>query len=133
MTQSQPNQYEDCYCVCHNPVSSCPSCEHCKGVNNVTRHQYEDKEDELHRIVSNYYLSDEKLNLSVREADEMATQLITKKQLALLDELEATCIEKVRTEKIPLSNTEHGYNIATQDIRKAIVAKRQSLTKGDKE
>lgn len=23
---------EDCYCVCHSPVSSCPSCEHCKDI-----------------------------------------------------------------------------------------------------
>jgi hypothetical protein len=28
---------EDCYCVCHSPVSSCSWCEHCKGKSEVTR------------------------------------------------------------------------------------------------
>ena len=23
---------KDCYCVCHSPVSSCPSCEHCEDI-----------------------------------------------------------------------------------------------------
>ncbi len=31
--QSKP----DCYCVCHNPISSRPWCEHCKGDNEVGR------------------------------------------------------------------------------------------------
>lgn len=30
-------KYEpDCYCVCHSSISSCPSCEHCKGINAVS-------------------------------------------------------------------------------------------------
>lgn len=34
-------------------------------------------DDDLHLIVSNYYLSDEKANRSVKEADDMASKLLT--------------------------------------------------------
>lgn len=26
-----------CYCACHSPLSSCPSCEHCTGDNDVAK------------------------------------------------------------------------------------------------
>lgn len=54
----------------------------------------------------------------------------TRRELALLDELEKECEEKVGTKNLPLSSAEHGFNMATQDIRKAIAAKRQALKKG---
>lgn len=28
--------HPDCYCVCHSAISSCPSCDHCKGINAVS-------------------------------------------------------------------------------------------------
>lgn len=29
--RTEPASKESCYCVCHNPASSCPWCKHCKG------------------------------------------------------------------------------------------------------
>ena len=34
----KPVKKINCYCVCHIPVSSKPSCEHCKGDNEVGRY-----------------------------------------------------------------------------------------------